>query len=252
MAAHLEPEILIVDEVLAVGDAQFQKKCLGKMEDVGRQGRTVLFVSHNMGAIRQLCTSALLLAGGRLLVTGAVEDTINRYLQSARELTVNKGALAVNEEQGVSLTYIRVVNGSGEPVAALEAGKEGGIEFGVRCDTTRENCQVAITIDSFEEMRICALHNVVGGYPVVLSPPFSSLRCTIPRVPFFPGRYRLTFKLKVSDTVLFYLPQAFELEVEDGDFFDTGRLPEKSWGGVVLVDHRWSTAIDSHWTETGI
>lgn len=80
VAAHLEPEILIVDEVLAVGDSQFQKKCLGKMEDVGREGRTVLFVSHNMGAINSLCTSGIFLNSGKIEQMGGVFDVINEYL----------------------------------------------------------------------------------------------------------------------------------------------------------------------------
>lgn len=82
VAAHLEPEILIVDEVLAVGDAEFQKKCLGKMEEVGKEGRTVLFVSHNMGAIRSLCSNAVLMHKGSVSGYGNVEDQINSYLST--------------------------------------------------------------------------------------------------------------------------------------------------------------------------
>jgi len=86
VAAHLEPEILVIDEVLAVGDAQFQKKCLGKMEDVSRnEGRTVLFVSHNMGVIAQLCTKAILLKKGQVHLNGLVEDVIQNYLFDAEE-----------------------------------------------------------------------------------------------------------------------------------------------------------------------
>ena len=81
MAAHLEPEILIVDEVLAVGDAQFQKKCLGKMEEVGKEGRTVLFVSHNMSVIQALCTRAIWLDKGHLHSEGGVMEQITRYLK---------------------------------------------------------------------------------------------------------------------------------------------------------------------------
>ena len=80
VAAHLEPEILLVDEVLAVGDAAFQKKCLGKMQDVSRAGRTIIFVSHNMAAVRSLCSRAAWLENGRLLEDGATEEVINRYL----------------------------------------------------------------------------------------------------------------------------------------------------------------------------
>ena len=81
VAAHLDPEILIVDEVLAVGDAEFQKKCLGKMGDVAGEGRTVLFVSHNMGAVKSLCKYGILLSSGRIICQGTVENTIQTYLE---------------------------------------------------------------------------------------------------------------------------------------------------------------------------
>src|SRR5207248_4242381 len=87
VAAHLEPEILIVDEVLAVGDQQFQDKCLGKMRDVGRSGRTILFVSHNMTAIQNLCTRAVVLSGGRVAMEGAPTDAVRAYLNPSDELT---------------------------------------------------------------------------------------------------------------------------------------------------------------------
>ena len=80
VAAHLEPEILIVDEVLAVGDAQFQKKCLGKMESVGREGRTILFVSHNIAAIKTLCGTGIVLNKGQMIFQGRVEDAVDKYL----------------------------------------------------------------------------------------------------------------------------------------------------------------------------
>jgi lipopolysaccharide transport system ATP-binding protein len=87
VAAHLEPEILIIDEVLAVGDAEFQKKCLGKMEDVSKNdGRTVLFVSHNMGAISNLCNNCIMLEKGKINLIGATSDIIHNYLHSAEQL----------------------------------------------------------------------------------------------------------------------------------------------------------------------
>ena len=85
VAAHLEPEILIVDEVLAVGDAQFQKKCLGKMQDVSKGGRTVLFVSHNMGAVTTLCRKAIWLNGGRIVRTGSAREVVDEYLTASSE-----------------------------------------------------------------------------------------------------------------------------------------------------------------------
>ena len=89
VAAHLEPEILIVDEVLAVGDAEFQKKCLGKMEDVAGHGRTVLFVSHNMAAVTALCSRAVLLENGSLVESGPTRDVTDAYLRRGREASIH-------------------------------------------------------------------------------------------------------------------------------------------------------------------
>ena len=90
VAAHLEPEILIVDEVLAVGDAAFQKKCLNKMEDVGEQGRTVIFVSHNMAAITRLCKRGLLIGHGKLLMDGPMYKVVDAYLNDGHGTTANR------------------------------------------------------------------------------------------------------------------------------------------------------------------
>src|SRR5690606_16389311 len=88
VAAHLEPEVLVIDEVLAVGDAEFQRKCLGKMEDVAKGGRTVLFVSHNMAAITSLCSSAILLNSGRIVCAGDTDKVIKQYVQDSQESSI--------------------------------------------------------------------------------------------------------------------------------------------------------------------
>src|SRR5439155_16381974 len=85
VAAHLEPEILVVDEVLAVGDSAFQKKCLGKMGEVARKGRTVLFVSHNMAAVSNLCTKGIILERGKLRFQGLTDDALTEYMQASFE-----------------------------------------------------------------------------------------------------------------------------------------------------------------------
>jgi len=111
VAAHLEPEILVVDEVLAVGDAAFQKKCLGKMEEVGREGRTVLFVSHNMQAVLSLCTKAMLISHGRLDQVGEVQDIIDRYVSSFdhyKGLSVNIGHLPRRPGEGEHFIITRI------------------------------------------------------------------------------------------------------------------------------------------------
>ncbi len=110
VAAHLEPEILVIDEVLAVGDAEFQKKCLGKMGDVAREGRTVLFVSHNMAAVEAMCSVALLLVNGRLELTGSTTDVVGAYLQAAGETSCNRMWNDVDEAPGNEQVRIKLAS----------------------------------------------------------------------------------------------------------------------------------------------
>jgi len=138
VAAHLEPEILLVDEVLAVGDAGFQRKCLGKMRDVSRGGRTVLFVSHNMGAIRNLCGSCLWIDGGRLNQRGPAEEIIGAYLRSLSD--EDDGAVGERRfpdapEKGFYLSRARLVDERGEPVSAFSCDEE--IRLELTCRATR-------------------------------------------------------------------------------------------------------------------
>ena len=137
VAAHLEPEILIVDEVLAVGDAEFQKKCLGKMDEVAkREGRTVLFVSHNMGAIRSLCTTGILLRHGKVVLRSNASDAVNEYL-------------AANDSQGASITW--------EPARAPAAGY---IRFR-RAFVLDASGEQALDIDSNEAFELCLEYEVL-------------------------------------------------------------------------------------------
>jgi lipopolysaccharide transport system ATP-binding protein len=126
VAAHLEPEILIVDEVLAVGDAEFQKKCLGKMQDVAsREGRTVLFVSHNLGAVRALCSTAILLKQGQLTLNGTAAKVIDEYLTSSEN---QGGSIIWDENRAPAANYIRfvgasVLNARGEPALNINCSE---------------------------------------------------------------------------------------------------------------------------------
>jgi homopolymeric O-antigen transport system ATP-binding protein len=134
VAAHLEPDILLVDEVLAVGDAEFQRRCLGRMEDLGSEGRTVLFVSHNMQTIAQLCDRALLLDGGRVVEDGPSADVVARYLQSG----LGSGSYIEWPEDDapgddlVRLRWARVVGEDGEELAAADVRQPLGIQIAFR------------------------------------------------------------------------------------------------------------------------
>ena len=132
VAAFLEPEILVVDEVLAVGDAEFQKKAIGKMQDVSKgEGRTVLFVSHNMASVRQLCNTGILLSQGTIAMMGSMGDVIDRYISESAD-TTNIGAVwhkAALEDKPIQIIHVEVQNSKGEPMASFSCDEDFYIEL---------------------------------------------------------------------------------------------------------------------------
>ncbi|QWV95067.1 ABC transporter ATP-binding protein [Geomonas oryzisoli] len=127
VAAHLEPEILIVDEVLAVGDTQFQRKCLGRMEQAGRDGRTVLFVSHNMAAVRELCSKAIVLSAGRNIMEGGTDEAITTYLNSLQPSARRDVIRSKCDRFELKMPYW--VNRKGEPVTGYRFGDDCILRF---------------------------------------------------------------------------------------------------------------------------
>jgi len=145
VAAHLEPEILLVDEVLAVGDAYFQKKCLGKMGQVSQQGRTILFVSHNMAAVKALCNRAILIKDGVVAASGPVADVVDDYLSGAVQgLNVREWRDPADApgNESVRACYIRILPAEGKPVIDIDSGAQ--IEIGF--DNFRKNINLSLTI----------------------------------------------------------------------------------------------------------
>jgi lipopolysaccharide transport system ATP-binding protein len=148
VAAHLDPEILIVDEVLAVGDAEFQKKCLGKMGDVASQGRTVLFVSHNMGAVERLCSRAAFFEEGKLdLDVNKTSDAISRYLNNSKDSKVNlawSSSSSQLQNEFFSPTKMYITNSSGEPVSSSELNGDKDYYLNIEGDVQKINSLLTI------------------------------------------------------------------------------------------------------------
>lgn len=163
VAAHLEPEILVVDEVLAVGDASFQKKCLGKMGDVARGGRTVLFVSHNMAAVRTLCSRGVLLRDGALAQEGDIGRVVNSYMESlGTSANIHEWptlAMAPGNEN-VRLHYVRVVPPSGEPVLTIDTGAV--IEIGFLNARDKINLDVTVYVVNSEGILLFAAGHLLS------------------------------------------------------------------------------------------
>ncbi|MBU7008188.1 ABC transporter ATP-binding protein [Phosphitispora fastidiosa] len=242
VAAHLEPEILVVDEVLAVGDAQFQKKCLGKMEEVGKEGRTVLFVSHNMAAVKNLCTSSILLTQGQVEYIGETQTAINNYLKMSPSIESPKEYLANNKELGVVFKNIEFLDDDGDVISCPQVGLPMSFRMSFKLAESYDNVLVSIGVETSNDLRTCVFHSKISGAQLKLVSPRTSIVCRLPKLNIFPGRYLLSIKVMSGDKMIFWLPYVVEMVIEDGDFFDTGRLPERDWGGLFLAEHNW-TAI---------
>ncbi len=157
VAAHLEPEILIVDEVLAVGDAQFQRKCLGKMGDVAKQGRTVLFVSHNMTALLNLCTNALLLTGGEIQINGSVQQVVVGYLTSATSFTgeVSLEHPSSRPNTGLRFLGVRILDDNNRTTGLVELSRGCTIQIDYEVCLPTKGAQIAFELSN--DMGICVL-----------------------------------------------------------------------------------------------
>jgi lipopolysaccharide transport system ATP-binding protein len=227
VAAHLEPEILVVDEVLAVGDAAFQKKCLGKMGEVTREGRTVVFVSHNTAAIENLCRSAIVLERGRVVYTGSVKDAIRIYMTQVLS-TVTATSLQDREDRAgtgaLRLTSFRVEDEAGTPVVGARTGETCTLVFDYECPSgqPQRNVTASFAVQTASGAPLILHRTNFTSEDFELVPTEGSIRCTIPRFPLVPGAYLLATSVEVGGELADHLTVAAQLDVEPGDFFGTG------------------------------
>jgi lipopolysaccharide transport system ATP-binding protein len=241
VAAHLESEVLLVDEVLAVGDHQFRKKCLGKMEDVARGGRTVLFVSHNIAAVRALCPTAFCLERGRILLKGDTDTVIERYLGS---LTSDSTGLAERQHRAGSgemrLTDIRLLSETHQPVDCWPTGHGGLIEVEFENELRRQH-SVVIMLTIYDQLgaALCHLNNELTGNVILSAPGKNAVVCSISELCLQPGRYRLNAAIRSNDRILDHIAGCLTFEVVPDDYFHSGRLPNPG-SGSWLVPHSWA------------
>ncbi len=243
VAAHLEPEILIIDEVLAVGDASFQKKCLGKMQEVATDGRTVLFVSHDLAAVEKLCTRAILLDGGRCEADGPTSHTIAHYQaglvgSASSDLTTRvdrKGA------GNVRFTKIQLLDGNGTEQSIFFSGKP--LRVRMHYQSSREgvlpNSRVSLTFNGWGTTYFLASTELHGNDSLNLAPE-GFIDCVVNELPLSLGTYYLGSFLEVNGVIEDWLDSTAALHVEDGNFYGTGKDYPIGWEGkTVLVKHRW-------------
>jgi len=243
VAAHLQTEVLIVDEVLAVGDTAFQRKCLGRMDAAAREGRTVLFVSHNMAVIQSLCERGIFLKSGRVMADAPVDEAIGTYLRSLEQMmdtallerTDRRGwhrimisavearqpdgsapatgrpmrfTVSVTGLQASSRCMLTILNHLGQPVTRLESGNAGPLDHTTRVDAADRPAQFVCDIDA---------------------------------LPLLPGRYRIDVQLRGTHQVEDELDSAAMFDVEPGLL--SGRPVAVNGVGDVALDHTWSVPV---------
>jgi lipopolysaccharide transport system ATP-binding protein len=242
VAANLEPEILLVDEVLAVGDAQFQKKCLGKMEDVSaREGRTVLFVSHNMAAISALCSQVMVLNRGSIWARGGTE-VITSYLnfQLVNEKCLNRRSTEELQSKQIWLANIWFADGAGNEVAMAMTGRELAVCFDY---TTREPLTMpdfAFTVYDAQGQAVAYFDTAFSGSGVaVRAGTKGSVNCVIHKLPLVAGAYTINTLIHRGGHYFDHVVGAARLLVEGGDYYGTGKLPPANYAPI-LIDHCWT------------
>lgn len=238
IAAHLEPEVLIVDEVLAVGDAAFQKKCLGVMDHVAKEGRTVLLVSHSMSTIMSLCDTTMLLNAGRLVDFGPTPAIVQRYLESE----VHKGVISLEKRQdrsGDGSARIVSLQIEGEsPDDVIRSASRLKITIGYESDRPVRYPQFVVSIHDHMDIGLFLLHNeFVGGLPESL-PPAGSVTCLTEPINLTPGRCVVHLELLKGNVQADCVSYAGYFDVEPEDIYGTGMLPPRDWVLCVLK-HRW-------------
>lgn len=239
IAAHLEPEILVVDEVLAVGDAEFQKKAIGKMQDVSKgEGRTVLFVSHNMGAVKNLCKRGIVLNQGQVVFDGGVEDAIERYLNTRKIdslpktsqinflgnglLKINSFSFEVNNNETDNLP-------NNQPIALNIFISNPNHLSGA--------LEVAGKIASYDDTYIHYFSSKLKG--TVFRTPTKKLfnvQVIFDKLPFNEGNYTLGLELKFNGETSFWIENIGSFSIHDDDFYSSGVTWNK---GIVLLEQKW-------------
>lgn len=194
VAAHLEPEILLVDEVLAVGDAAFQKKCLGKMAEVGREGRTILFVSHNMGAILTLCSRAILLEGGKKVAEGEVAEVVNGYLAKTSEQRIVTYRCQTPPNNRAWIEEACLLNPDGESAERLLMTSPLKVECEMKVNVT-SRYTLSVQVKEINGSPIFHYPNGDANFTVPEQPGKYRITTLLPPLRLYPGPYLLKLAL---------------------------------------------------------
>jgi lipopolysaccharide transport system ATP-binding protein len=242
VAAHLDPEILIIDEVLSVGDIHFRNRCLGRMKDLYNQGRTVLFCSHDMTSIRQLCTRALLLEAGRVELEGTPGDVTRRYEQASKSTGDSLGiADRVHPPHGYHLTRVELRDCSGRVTDAFEAGEKIEIHLWSSGRAPADSYTVEFKLLNSEGAIISfgSANPVTAKYYSAADRHFI---CRLGPLPLTEGKYALSFTVRLWNAASWdYWDQAVTFAIQKCDLFGTGHSISSVHDGDFVIPQEWLT-----------
>ena len=246
VAAHFDPEVMIVDEVLAVGDVEFQQKCLGRMSESAKSGRTVLFVSHNMIALKNLCPRAIMLKNGKLLADGKSEDVVDKYLTDFKSIAGGGDTSELTENRrghgDVTIERAELLTTDNEPTAVLRMGEGLVLRADVRANVEVRNAGFQISLLGEHGEFICRLNSAVMNNRTFSLDPGEkvAIRCTVPAMNLAPGSYRLSLLALGSKHIYDAIDQAISFEVKSADVYNTGQLPFGK--NVIFLHGDWDFA----------
>jgi lipopolysaccharide transport system ATP-binding protein len=239
VAAHLEPEVLIVDEVLAVGDAAFQKKCIGKIGEVARAGLTVLFVSHNMATVTAFCQRACWLDAGRIVDEGRTQDVVERYLASLR----SNDSVPLSDRQDRSgdgtarLTSLAITPAEGGRV--IRSSSRLKLTIGYRAETPIQHPRFMVGVEDHRGIGVCWFDSqVIDSLPDVL-PAEGIVTCITDSIKLNAGQYNIHIALQRGGAAADYITDAGSFEIVESDVYGSGRVPPSNLA-LLLPSQEWS------------
>jgi lipopolysaccharide transport system ATP-binding protein len=235
VAAHLEPEILIVDEVLAVGDAQFQKKCLGKMEEVGREGRTVLFVSHNMGAVRSLCTEGVYLENGIIKKSGPISLVINDYVSMGIQYLCGEVKWPSNQMPGdADLKLLKIATLFDNSIESY-FNDDSNIDIFIEVSASKDlpNVAIGLIVSNLNGQAILHSGSNLSRSSVMLKKGINKIIYSIPPSLLKRGQYTITIGAAIPTVYSFFRESdviSFHVISSDPEII---RHDESAWKGLI-------------------
>jgi lipopolysaccharide transport system ATP-binding protein len=232
VAAHFEPEVLLVDEVLSVGDQEFQRRCLGRVREISQGGRTVLFVSHNLAAVSALCSRGVLLERGRVAAEGDVAAVLRRYAESMRsETTTSLRERPDRDGNGdLRFTAVTVAGPTGPP----RVGEPVDVQLDYDAERACSGVEVAVSVQGPLGEALLHLQSRADGRRYAVEPGRGTFVCRIPELPLLPATYSVNVFANFGGDVLDWVQDAATFEVVENDYLGHGHLPSISHGHYVV------------------